>query len=49
MQVDQFSEALRDANESDRTESSRKEQFAAIDSRIKAIDEAIARLSEVGQ
>ena len=49
MQVYQFSEELRDAKESDRTESSRKEQFAAIDGQIRAIDEAIARLREVGQ
>jgi len=33
---------------SDLTESTRKEQLAAIDSRIKAIDEAIARLRDVG-
>jgi len=34
---------------SDLTESTRKEQLAAIDGQIRAIDKAIARLGEVGQ
>ena len=46
IQVYQFSEALRDANESDRAESTRKEQLAAKDGQIKAIDDAIARLRQ---
>jgi len=46
IQVYQFSEALRDANKSDRPESTRKEQLAPIVGRIRVIDDAIARLRQ---
>ena len=49
MQVDQFSEELRDAKESDRTESSRKEQFAAIDSQIGQSTKPPPAFASVGQ